>query len=68
MIFLNKYFDWPTNPDTTYNRDVFVPSGLDMTDYATRGSESATTGSGSFFSVGDWAQCGVLHGDYMFST
>ena len=38
------------------------------TELTTRVSESATTGSGSSFSVGCWEQCGVLQGDYRLPT
>ena len=38
------------------------------TGLATKGSESATTGTVSSFSVGSRDQCGVLHGDYRFLT
>ena len=43
-------------------------AGVLCTELATRGSESATKGSVSPFSVWCWNQCGVLHKDYRFPT
>ena len=42
--------------------------GVLCKELATTGTESATRGSGSSFSVECGNQCGVLHGDYRFPT
>ena len=41
-------------------------AGVLCTGFATRGSESATKGSGSSFSVGCGDKCMILHGDYRY--